>query len=108
MKQYNKLVRDKIPEICKASGSLPTTRIMNNDDEYVLALYDKLDEEAREVREAKPNDILGELADVLEVIWATGKAHGFTPEQIEAKRAQKSNERGGFDKKIFLVSTEEM
>lgn len=106
MTEHNKLVRDKIPEICRANGDVPTARILNDDDEYIGALHDKLDEESREVREAGPNDVLGELADALEVLRAIGKACGYTPEQIEDKRAQKFDERGGFDNRIFLVSTE--
>jgi predicted house-cleaning noncanonical NTP pyrophosphatase (MazG superfamily) len=106
MTEHNKLVRDKIPEICRANGDVPTTRVLTDDTEYANALYDKLDEESREVREAEHDDELGELADALEVIRAIGKARGYTPEQIEAKRAQKFDERGGFDNRIFLVSTE--
>lgn len=105
MTEHNKLVRDKIPEICQVNGDVPTTRNLD-DAEYISALYDKLDEESREVREAEPNDVLGELADALEVLRAIGKARGYTPEQIEVKRAQKFEERGGFDDRIFLVSTE--
>ena len=105
MTAHNKLVRDKIPEICQANGDVPTTRILD-DTEYISALHDKLDEEGREVREAELNDLLGELADALEVLRAIGKAHGYTPEQIEDKRVEKFDERGGFDDRIFLVSTE--
>lgn len=105
MTQYNKLVRDKIPKICRANGDIPTTKVLNDDAEYINALYDKLDEESREIREAGPEDILGELADEWEVLRAIGKKYGYTPEQIENKRAEKFNKRGGFDNRIFLIST---
>ena len=48
MKQYNKLVRDKIPAIINASGSVAHTKILNNDDDYLKALKNKLVEEALE------------------------------------------------------------
>lgn len=106
MTQYNKLVRDNIPAICERNGAKATTRVLRDKREYIAALYAKLEEEMLEVKAAKPEDILGELADVQEVILAIGKVHDYTPEHIEAKRAQKLAERGGFDKRIFLVSTE--
>lgn len=105
MVEHNKLVRGKIPEICKTHGDIPTTKILDT-TQYLYALYDKLDEESKEVRAAGPNDLLDELADVLEVLRAIGKANGHTPEEIEAKRSQKFEERGGFNDRVFLLSTD--
>jgi predicted house-cleaning noncanonical NTP pyrophosphatase (MazG superfamily) len=102
MKQHNKLVRDKIPDICRANGDTANVRILE-DDEYLQALCDKLIEESREVHETP---VLEELADTLEVLYAIGKKLGYTPNQIEAARAKKAEERGGFENKIFLISTE--
>lgn len=103
MKEYNKLVRDKIPEICEANGDTSHTRIIQDDAEYLRALTTKLSEEAAEVRE---DPSLGELADTLEVVYSIGKALGYSPKQIEAARVKKAEDRGGFDKRIFLISTE--
>ena len=41
---YNKLVRDKIPQIIKASGKSPTTKILN-EKEYITELRKKSQEE---------------------------------------------------------------
>jgi len=103
MKQYHKLVRDKIPEICKANGDIARTRTLADDAEYVQALCDKLCEEAAEVRNTPS---LEELADTLEVLQNIGKMLGYSFEQIDAARAKKASERGGFDKRIFLIQTE--
>lgn len=103
MKTYNKLVRDSIPEICAANGEEPLIKVLSDDGAYLAALTAKLGEEANEVQ-ADP--CLDELADVLEVAYAIGKALGYTPAQIEAARKRKAHERGGFDKRIFLISTE--
>lgn len=102
---YNKLVRDKIPAICKANGAIPKTRILKDDKEYLEALITKLGEESNEV---KDDPSLAELADTLEVLQAIGRELGFTPEQIEAARQKKAKERGGFTERIFLISTEPM
>lgn len=85
---------------------MPTVRVLN-EEEYLTALLDKLDEESKEVREAASDkaETLGELSDVLEVVYAIGKKHGITPEEIEAARIAKVQKRGGFDKRIFLIST---
>lgn len=102
MKCYNKLVRDKIPEICRRNGDIPKTRILNDDTEYLDALIAKIEEEVAEVRD---NPRLEELADTLEVIYAIGAVLNYTPEQIELARARKAEERGGFKDRVFLMST---
>ena len=68
-KTYNKLVRDKIPEIIKNNGEIPKIRILN-DEEYKEELELKLYEEYKEVIESNSTDRLEELADLLEVINA--------------------------------------
>lgn len=103
MKKYNKLVRDKIPEIIRASGEKPKTRILKSDKDYLEALINKLIEESKEVEENPSSE---ELADVLEVLLNIGRAIGLTYEDIETIRQAKEKSRGGFDKRIFLVSTE--
>ncbi len=104
MKTYNKLVRDKIPEIIKADGLIPHTRILVDDNEYLESLLAKLNEEALEVRD-QPS--LDELADVLEVIYTIGNLLGFPPKQIENARIEKAALRGGFTNRIYLENTSE-
>ncbi|PIT90193.1 MAG: hypothetical protein COU22_03540 [Candidatus Komeilibacteria bacterium CG10_big_fil_rev_8_21_14_0_10_41_13] len=96
--QYNKLIRDKIPEIIKAKGKIASTHIAN-DSEYSEKLRDKLGEEIREFLES--NEI-EELADILEVIYALAEHLNITPEELEKIRAKKAEERGVFKEKIIL------
>lgn len=103
MKEFNKLVRDNIPAIIESNGETPRFHVIENDTEYLQALLQKDVEEGKELAE-DPN--LEELADKLEVLYAIAKARGYTPEQIEQTRAQKAQERGGFEKRIFLESTD--
>lgn len=96
-KIYNKLVRDKILEIIEADDGKPKARILGN-EEYLLELVKKLNEECREFTEAMS---LEELADVLEVVLALADVVASRGE-LEKVRAEKALDRGAFKKKIFL------
>ena len=104
MKVHNKLVRDKIPEIVEAAGKACVTHILS-DDEYIVALETKLNEEVAEYQADKN---LEEMADVLEVLQAICVARGHSIAQLEAMRAKKADEHGGFKDKIFLEYVEEV
>lgn len=101
---YNKLVRDKIPEIIEASRKICETEILS-DEEYLRMLEKKLDEELAEYHKEQN---IEELADVLEVLYATAKARGYSIEELEQVRIEKQKARGGFCKKILLGSVTEM
>lgn len=103
IKTYNKLVRDRIPEIIEATGNSCKTRILS-DEEYIKMLDAKLDEELAEYHK---DQNIEELADLLEVIRAAAIARGSSLEELEDIRAKKAEERGGFEKKIFLIETTE-
>jgi len=100
MKTYNKLVRDKIPEIISSSNKTCTTRILS-DREYLDELNKKLKEELNEYLESKD---LEELADIEEVIRGILKANYLEYEDLEKVRIKKAAERGTFSKKIYLES----
>jgi predicted house-cleaning noncanonical NTP pyrophosphatase (MazG superfamily) len=99
---YNKLVRDNIPKIIEASGKTCETEILS-DEEYLQMLDEKLDEELVEYHK-DPN--IEELADLLEVLYATAKARGYSIEELDHVRVEKQKARGGFDKKILLKSVQ--
>ena len=101
---YNKLVRDKIPEIIEASGKTCEMEILS-DEEYIEMLDKKLDEELAEYHQEQN---IEELADLLEVLYATAKARGYSIEKLEHVRVKKQKSRGGFDKKILLKSVMEI
>lgn len=103
MKVYNKLVRDKIPEIIEADGKVCRTHILSN-EEYIVALEAKLNEEVAEYQADKN---LEEMADVLEVLQAICLARGYNLDELEEMRAKKAEERGEFKEKIFLEYVEE-
>ena len=104
-KTYDKLVRDRIPEIIRADGGTCETAILV-DDEYRAALLAKLVEEAQEAATAAHGELITELADLLEVIEATISAHGLSREAVEDERRRRRVERGGFKRRLRLLWTE--
>jgi len=102
---YNKLVRDRIPEIIKSRGDIPETKILDEED-YIKRLDEKLFEECTELLEAKTKkEILGEMADVQEVLRAKADFMGISMDEVEEVRVKKAEERGAFKNKILLKST---
>ena len=98
IKKYNKLVRDRIPEIIETSGNTCVTEILSDED-YLRMLDAKLDEELAEYHS---DQNIEELADLMEVIRACAVARGYTVEELEQVRVEKAAKRGGFEKKILL------
>ena len=99
--KYNKLVRDKIPDIIRQNGEYCDFDFLS-DEEYRKKLEEKLDEEVAEYHKDKN---IGELADILEVLYALAETQGRTPADIEKVRKIKAEERGTFSKKILLKET---
>ena len=105
-KIYNKLVRDRIPEIIREHGGLPKVRELNKLD-FFKALKDKLLEESTELFSAESEeDLANEIADVLEVLDAIIIEVGLNMADVLAKKQAKKDERGGFEKKLFLESVD--
>lgn len=100
---YNKLVRDRIPEIIASDGKTCVCETLSDED-YLRLLDAKLTEELSEYQESHS---LEELADLLEVLRAVAKAHGWTWEELEQARQDKAAKRGGFEKKILLKEVRE-
>jgi predicted house-cleaning noncanonical NTP pyrophosphatase (MazG superfamily) len=107
MPVYNKLVRDRIPEIIEQTGKTYKVRQLST-KEFQRALSEKLIEEMNEYKAAKTDEeSLEELADVLEVIYSLASLHGSSPVQLETLRKQKVEKRGGFEKGLFLIEVED-
>ena len=103
MKVYNKLVRDKIPEIIESKNEKCTTKVLNDQD-YLKELNIKLQEEVKEYLESGE---IEELADIEEVLRAILDFKKVPFADFEVLRIKKAVKRGAFKNKIFLISTEE-
>ena len=104
IKKYNKLVRDKIPDICAKDGETPKIKILS-DIAYKSELKKKLIEESQELRYARSKNLKNEIVDVYEVLLNIFKAFGISWAEVEKLRKDKNEKRGSFKKKIFLISS---
>lgn len=98
---YNKLVRDKIPNIIEEKGETPVVKTLD-EIEYKKELEEKLYEEYKEVIGANGDDRVEELADMLEVIKALANLEDKNLNDVIAIADKKREKRGAFEKRIFL------
>ena len=96
----SKAVRDLIPEIIRISGRECVVRELS-DISFLPELENKLKEELEEYLESKE---LEELADLLEVIYRISELRGLSKDGFEALRLRKKQEKGGFERNLFLLS----
>ena len=102
---FNKLVRDNIPDKIKNNGEEAVTRVLSI-KEYKIELYKKLEEEKNEVINSKnKEELIEELADLLEVLDAIMSVNNISKEQVNNVKEEKRLKRGGFDKRIYLEKT---
>ena len=102
--EYNKAIRDKIPEIIQKDGF--SCNIKNlSDEEFLVEIEKKLSEEVKEYQSDKNPE---ELADILEVIYRIAKLRGVSKEELEKIRIEKNSKRGSFDKNLFLIDTSKL
>ncbi|MHA1772132.1 MAG: nucleoside triphosphate pyrophosphohydrolase [Candidatus Thorarchaeota archaeon] len=100
---FEKLVRDKIPDIIRANGAEPIVRVAQSVEVDSL-LREKLVEEAIEFRSSGS---IEEVADVLEVVYAILEQRGISHNEIEQIRQQKRALRGGFERFFVLTMASE-
>lgn len=95
---YNKLVRDKIPELIRGEGKEPITRTLEGED-FLVALDQKLREEVEEYIE---NPSVEELADIMEVLEAIVAMRRIPQPELRRAKNAKALKRGTFHEKVFL------
>lgn len=102
---YNKLIRDKIPQIIEANGKTCEVKVLD-DAKYDAALKTKLQEELNEFLEASEEKQLEELADLLEVVYSFARSKGVGIDELECIRQGKYDERGGFKERLMLITVD--
>jgi predicted house-cleaning noncanonical NTP pyrophosphatase (MazG superfamily) len=103
MTKFNKAIRDKIPEIIQKDGHTCNIQTLS-DEKFIIEIEKKLSEEVTEYQNDKNPE---ELADILEVIYRISQLKGISKEELEKIRIKKLQDRGGFDKNLFLIDTSE-
>lgn len=98
MSLYNKLVRNKVPEVLEQEGKKYVIQYAEKEKMLDL-LKDKLKEEAREFFQ---DDSLEKLADIVEVVFSLANELGYSEEEVLVKRTEKREEKGGFEEGIVL------
>lgn len=101
-KKYNKVIRDKIPEIIRNSGKKYSLKQLD-DSSFLTELEKKLIEELNEYVKSKDVE---ELADLLEVIYRISELRGVNPDELEKIRQDKAEKRGKFSNNLFLIDAE--
>jgi predicted house-cleaning noncanonical NTP pyrophosphatase (MazG superfamily) len=101
-KKYNKVVRDKIPEIIKESGKKFNLKQLD-DESFLAEIEKKLIEEVDEYTESKDVE---ELADLLEVIYRISELRGVNSDELNEIRKDKAEKRGKFASNLFLIDSE--
>lgn len=118
--KHNKLVRDKIPNILIKQGKAFKCHTVTG-QELQIALSCKLLEEAKEVNEAaqnfvikgentnigsspnaRKNQLVGELADLMESTFALMKAFNISADTVKKEMDYKANTKGKFNDGIYL------
>ena len=106
MKIFKKLIRDNMPEIMAAKGQKLKTRILS-DEEFIPALENKLLEEVQELRTDPAENKFEKIAYIYEILDALKKAMDISDEALAVERKTRLEERGGFEKHIFLEGEED-
>ena len=102
MTQFDKAIRDKIPEIIKESGKNCNMKKLK-DSEFLIELEKKLIEELTEYQESKDVE---ELADILEVVYRISELKGITSDELDHIKNEKAKKRCKFADNLFLVDTD--
>lgn len=106
IKEYKKLVRDRIPEIIKESGGKPQVATLDKEN-FFRVIKIKIEEEAYELLQAEDREkIIDEIIDIQELIDTLIAEMGITRFEFWELQRRKNKERGGFKKRLFLIKTE--
>jgi len=102
--EYNKVIRDRIPEIIRENGNDCEVKILTDED-FLIELEKKIGEELVEYLESRE---VMELADMIEVIYRVAELKGYSVDSLDNMRREKAQKRGAFNENLFLIKTFKM
>lgn len=107
MKIYNKLVRDKIPQIIQNEGKTVYSCTLDGENLRKM-LKTKLIEESREVSKATTKEeMINELADISEIIETIYEIFDIEEIDVDLAKNKKMKESGSFKSGTYLMCVEE-
>lgn len=99
---YNKLCRDKIPEIIREKGFECDIREVDH-EEYKREIVRKVYEEASGVTNHDNHaHMVDELADLLITIDAVKKEFDISDEELQDAVKRSIDEKGAYDKRLYI------
>jgi len=98
---FSKLVRDDIVDHQITSGARPSFRMLTS-TEHKEALIKKIIEEIDEVRQAEPQEVSAEIADVQQAIDDLVALYGLTASDIKKEQNRKNTKNGTFKKGVYI------
>lgn len=102
---YNKLVRDRIPEILKEQNKKFKVEQVC-EQEVMKFLIDKfieeLEEAVKEMINCNQYGVRNELADLMSVIFRLADAYGISRENLLEAEEIKTESKGGFEENYIL------
>ena len=103
----DKLGRDNGPELFAANGSVLKYHILDDNDEFLDAITQKIVEELEEVFECQTKEeVIEELADLEEILGAFKNLIGVSQKEVDTVRKEKREKKGGFEKRIYCEYAE--
>ncbi len=100
---YNKLCRDKVPDIIASKGFECEVREVDH-DEYKREIIRKVFEEASGVSNHSGREgLLKELADLMITVDAVKKEYGISNEELQTAVEQSLEEKGGYEHMYYLA-----
>jgi predicted house-cleaning noncanonical NTP pyrophosphatase (MazG superfamily) len=99
IKKYDKLVRDRIPEIIGSSGHEAVVSKLT-EAELESRLIEKLVEEQKELDKDRNVE---EVADMLEILFSLARRYGHDEKQTLELMYKKREARGGFEEGYLLT-----
>jgi len=104
--EHNKLVRDRILEIVEQTGDTYEAVTIENDNDFRLALLEKLLEEAAELTMATTREeFLAEYADLMVVLDVLTGQYDFSEAEVKLAIETNVEQKGLFEKRVWLQST---
>ena len=99
---YRKLIRDYVPKKMESLGVAFEVRTLDV-EEFRTELLKKVEEEASGVPQATTREeLIGELADTLDVIEEIQRLEHIQTEEILEAQQKNAEKKGGFLERIFL------